>query len=198
MRRLDSFEQPPLVTCILKGRLGQAVTTEPMEIHAWSPAAALGIIRCNYPHFQDELLAAEERGVAYRIVRVWDNYELDEDDLFKPTGTATITIEPIPMGSGGGFGKVILGAALVVASFYTGGAASSLFLSTGLALGTQGIAEIISPQPPTPGTEEERKQSALFDGAGGAAEDGDPIFLHYGFGWLSGKVLSASTTTDDL
>jgi predicted phage tail protein len=196
MRDLSTIQEPPTITCRLKGRLGKAITTEPMPIKAWSPAGAIAIIRCNYPDFEYELISAEERGIAYRVQCGQIQIER-EVDLLNPVGSVDMVIEPVPMG-GGGFGKALLGAAMITASFYTGGTFSSLLLSTGISLGATGLAQIIAPQPKTPNTEEERKRSALFDSAGGAAEDGDAVFLHYGQGWISGKVLSQSITVDDL
>lgn len=188
--------EAPLVQVQLRGHLATELTGELLSLRAWSAAAAIRLIRCNYPMFDEIVYKAQERGVAY-LVSCGDRILEKIEDLQDPIAAKILTISPMLAGSGG-FGKALLGAALIVGSIYTGGTLSAVLLSTGVSFAATGIAQVISPQPTTPKTEEDRKRSALFDSAAGEASDGDAVFLHYGKGWVSGKVLSQSITTEDI
>jgi len=137
-----------------------------------TPVDAIRLLTINYPEFGKDLLESGEKGVAYKVIQSETEFELE--DMLLPLGSKDLIIAPVITGSGSGFGKVILGVALIGLAVYTGGiglgasgfsvgaggatlggatlsasAASAIAIggNIGIALTLGGISQMLSPQP---------------------------------------------------
>lgn len=119
-----------------------------------------------------------------------------------------VRIVPVPTGSkSGGLFQVVLGAVMMVAAFYTGGAslaamgafASSAFMMGG-AMVLGGVMQMISPQQGGMKMEAqsaENKPSYAFGGAVNTTAAGYPVCLPYGYRTVGGAVFSAGSYAED-
>jgi predicted phage tail protein len=154
---------------VLRGELGKQFG----RIHEFdlnTPAEAIRALCANFEGFQQALVSSAERGVGY-MVQVGKGAINIEEELHNPTGRfEDISITPVLVGAGGGFGQIAAGVALVAASFLFPGAglfgagfgvfgplapATIATLTTvgtvtsaiGAALILSGTAQLLSPQP---------------------------------------------------
>ena len=132
-----------------------------------TPVDAIKLLCINHPEFQKELIESGEKGIGYKVVQAGAEFELE--DMLLPFGSNDLIITPVIAGSGRGFGKVLLGAALIGLAFATGGsslaftgagftggatigsfAIGAMAGNIGIALALGGVAEMLSPQPEGP------------------------------------------------
>jgi predicted phage tail protein len=138
-----------------------------------TPVDAIKLLCINHPEFQKELIESGEKGIGYKVVQAGAEFELD--DMLLPFGSNDLIITPVIAGSGRGFGKVLLGAALIGLAVATGGVSlgvtgfagtaaaiplSSAYVATtaaiaiagnvGIALALSGVSQMLSPQPEGP------------------------------------------------
>ncbi|EKG5461770.1 tail assembly protein [Salmonella enterica] len=134
------------------------------------------------------------------------NVSLNNDSAWRCA--REVRIIPVPTGSkSGGLFQVVLGAVMMVAAFYTGGAslaamgafASSAFMMGG-AMVLGGVMQMISPQQGGMKMEAqsaENKPSYAFGGAVNTTAAGYPVCLPYGYRTVGGAVFSAGSYAED-
>lgn len=144
-------------TVRLLGDLGQRYGVEHKYTNLRTPAEAIKLLCVNHPELQQELITAHEHGIGYRVIQA--ETDLDYPDLRLPIGQHDLIVAPVIAGSGGGVGRILIGAALVAGAFFTGGAtigllglAAPIAVSTALgAIGASlilgGVSQLLSPQP---------------------------------------------------
>ncbi len=144
-------------TVRLLGELGQRYGVEHRYTNLRTPAEAIKLLCINHPELQRELITAHEHGIGYRVIQA--ETDLDYPDLRLPIGQHDLIVTPVIAGSGGGVGRILIGAALVAGAFFTGGAtigllglAAPIAVSTALgAIGASlilgGVSQLLSPQP---------------------------------------------------
>lgn len=120
-----------------------------------------------------------------------------------------VRIIPIPTGSkNGGMFQIVVGAVMMVAAFYTGGAslalmgtfATSAFMMGG-AMVLGGVMQMISPQQGGSKMEvqsSKNKPSYAFGGAVNTTAAGNPIPVPYGYRTVGGATLSAYSVAEDM
>ena len=137
-----------------------------------TPVDAIKLLCINHPEFQKELIKSGEKGIGYKVVQAGAEFELE--DMLLPFGSNDLIITPVIAGSGRGFGKVLLGAALIGLAIAlpgsnavwgaagglgfgaTNAAGAAIFSgyalagNIGIALALGGVAEMLSPQPEGP------------------------------------------------
>ncbi len=171
----------------LLGELGQLFGRE-FEFFVNSPAEVIQALVANFgdrltKYFYD----SEEQGVVWRVVTELPE-GISSDELMLPAQERCI-IAPIPVGKGGGFGRVLLGGALLVGSFFMPatigvfGATISSFsvglLGASLILG--GIHQMLSPVPKQPKKNDaQRADSFLINTNADTRYQGDAIPVGYG------------------
>ena len=147
------------------------------------------------------------------------NYAVDESELCHPIGQEDIHFIPVIAGAGRGFGKVLLGAALIGLVFMTGGAtitkaaglefhATALvgaFLNKSIAyvgayLVLSGVSEMLFPMPKPPDfeSEENPRLSFSFGGTQQTGRAGTPVTLVYGEIFTVSVVISGSIDTEQV
>ena len=132
-----------------------------------TPVDAIKLLCINHPEFQKELIESGEKGIGYKVVQAGAEFELE--DMLLPFGSNDLIITPVIAGSGRGFGKVLLGAALIGIAIASGGAGwgaggavfgfgsttgtfslAAMAGNVGIALALGGVSQMLSPQPEAP------------------------------------------------
>ena len=184
----------------LYGPLAKFLGKRVLKADVSNAAEAVQFLVVNWPelekHMHDQYYRVEVAGT-----------DLHVDELHYPAGADDIKIVPCVAGAGGGWGKVILGAALIGLAFATAGASvaaagglmsvkgwaaasyltkAAIYMGAGLVLG--GVSQLLSPVPKTPEFEEDPQNSFYFSGVVNSARPGTPVPVCYG------EVLTGSTT----
>ncbi|WP_186077598.1 tail assembly protein [Burkholderia gladioli] len=190
-------------TIRLYGVLGTKFGRE-FRLAVSSTAEAVRALDVIVPGFRAFMLNAKDNGMAFAVFNGRRN--LAEDELQHPVGDENIRIAPVLMGSkSGGFFQIILGAALIGASFIPGvnaalwSGASTMFLGLGASMALGGVIQMLSPQTsglaaasgPNNGT------SYYFNGPVNSASQGDCVSVVYGEMLVGSKVISSGIYADD-
>jgi len=145
------------------------------------------------------------------------NYAVDESELSHPIGKEDIHFIPVIAGAGRGFGKILLGAALIGLSFFSIGTSAGLgvgfakgfakvgFIQKGLAglgaaLVLQGVSEMLFPLPKPIEfeSEEDPRLSFSFGGTQQTGRAGTPVPLVYGEIFTGSVVISGGIDTEQV
>ena len=186
----------------LYGQLAEFVGRKVIEADLSSAAEAVRMLIANFPEL-DRHMADQN----YKVL-VGDG-ALTLDDLHDPVGREDIKIVPVIAGAGGDIGRILVGAALIGASFIPG-------LQTALVFGTQvstiagtlggalvlgGLANIISPVPGLPqgpDTAQDPRKSFSFSGIQNTSRGGTPVPIVYGKTLTGSVVISAGIDTEQV
>jgi predicted phage tail protein len=137
------------------------------------------------------------------------SYDLLAEELHDPAGQQEIKIVPVMAGAGA-VGRILLGAALIVGAFFTGGATigllglaaplavKSVLLFAGVSLALGGVAQLLTPTPkiPTgPDTQNDPRKSYSFSGIQNTSRQGVPVPIVYGETIVGSVVISAGIDT---
>jgi len=203
--------------------------------HKWSMNISdygeiIRLIDCQREGFRKYLIESEENEIGFVIQRA-DEYINDEVELLLSLNNEDIIITAIPLGAGstgnqkGGFmgtafGKIILGATLVLIGYYlpqvfgsmvnfgggmgvkagvTSAWVSSAWATTlggmmmtvGTSLMMQGVEQYLTKDP----VSANQKDGYLFDGGTNTIAQGQPVPLLYGELLIAGTPISATMTT---
>ena len=194
----------------LYGELATFVGHKEFEIQVHSLPQAISFLVNNFPEVEKYM------NPKHYLVKV-GNYEITENEIHDPIGQQDIHIIPVISGAGGDtFNTILLGAALIGASFFFPGA--GLFGTTGLlgagAAGTgigtligtgisaigaglilQGIGNILYPvEDPT--FEDNPQISFNFAGTQNTARAGTPVPIVYGEIFTGSVVISGDVDTE--
>lgn len=135
------------------------------------------------------------------------NINHDDEDAFRVA--KEVRIIPVPSGSkSGGLFQIVLGATIMAAAFFTGGAslaamgalASSAFMAGG-AMVLGGVMQMLSPQQGGVKMEmqsSKNRPSYAFGGAVNTTAAGYPIPLPYGDRTVGGSIWSAGSYAEDI
>lgn len=200
-----SAQKPKLKTVLLYGELGQKFG----RVHRMAVATAGEAVRAlcvNHKGFEQHVTASP---AGYRV-RYSDELVADPRDLHNPAGPGTIRIIPVMAGAkSGGLGQLLVGAALIGFAWWNplgwsaigfmGTTVGAAMTSVGVSLALGGIAQMLAPQPKTPGISErpENKPSYLFDGAVNTTAQGHPVPIGYGRMMVGSAVISAGIYVEE-
>lgn len=173
-------------------------------------AEAIRALCANFKEFEQWLLGSEQRGVGYKVfVR---KSQIGVDELHNPA-SKEITIAPVLIGSKDSFFKVILGVALVAASFFLPGMTyfsafssfgidlSAIAFGVGVSLALGGVSQMLAPTPPKTGgsgTGNDKDPSYQFNGAVNTSAQGLPVPIGYGRLIVGSAVISAGLKAQEL
>lgn len=175
-----------------------------------SPAEAIRALCANHGTFYSFLASSEQRNVGYQVI-------IDDDDIGENTDRLPLPfsrdmhIVPVIGGGKSGFLGIVLGVALIAASFFLPaapliaglGAASPSFASIAFGVGASlflgGVSGLLAPQPKaTAGQAEVRNlPSYTFNGPVNTTAQGQPVPVGYGRMIVGSAVISAGITADD-
>ena len=199
----------------LYGELAKFVGHKEFEVKADTLAHAVSFLINNFEGIEKYMSPKHYQ------VKV-GNYAVDESELSHPIGKEDIHFVPVITGAGRGFGKILLGAALIGLSFISFGGAPGLgaafkggfsaanfanvgFISKGLAglgaaLVLQGVSEMLFPLPKPPSfeSEEDPRLSFSFGGTQQTGRAGTPVPLVYGEIFTGSVVISGGIDTEQV
>lgn len=150
------------------------------------------------------MLASRRKGVAFAVFIGRRN--IGEGDLALPTGADEIRIAPVLTGSKrGGLFQVVLGAALIAASFIPGlnavawSGASAFLGVTGASLALGGVVQLLSPQQSGLSVKDSPDNGASynFNGPVNTQAQGNPVGVLYGEMIVGSAVISAGIYAED-
>lgn len=189
-------------TIILLGELGKKFGRK-HRLDVGSAAEAIRALCANFKEFRQFVASSAERNVAYRVINVRE--DISEQELHHPVGH-TIVFAPVVIGANflKKFGMAILGAVLIVASFFLPPLAlvgtatlASVTFTIGVSLVLGGVAQLLAPTPKTPGSEE-NTASYVFNGPVNTSAQGATIPVGYGRMIVGSAVISAGIKSEDV
>lgn len=192
-----------LRTIRLYGKLGAAFG----RVHQFvcnDTAGAVRALCAMVPGFQRFLLESKDNGLGYAVFIGKEN--IGEKSLNAPAGDEDIRIAPVILGSGrGGFFQIVLGAALIGASFIPGlnaalwAGASSLFMGVGVSMVLGGVSQMLTKQPKgVVGVEApDNGASYNFNGPVNVTAQGNPVPEFYGQGIVGSVTVSGDMYSED-
>ena len=194
----------------LYGELAEFVGHKEFEVKADTLASAVSFLVNNFEGI-DRFMNPK-----YYQVKV-GNYAVDESELSHPIGQEDIHFVPVITGAGRGFGKILLGAALIGLSFLPIGTSAGLgvafskglakvgFIQKGLAglgaaLVLSGVSDMLFPLPKIEDfeSEEDPRLSFSFGGTQQTGRAGTPVPLVYGEIFTGSVVISGSIDTEQV
>lgn len=161
-------------------------------------AEAIRALSANFKGFEQYMCTAHQDNVGFKVF-VGKSSLKEAQEVHNPSSQSdVIRIVPIIAGSKSAFGRILIGAVLVVASYFTGGAASSIFFNLGVGLALGGVAQLLSPPPKTPDTPgSSNKTSGVFGGPVNVSAQGAAVPVGYGRMIVGSVVVSAGIETHE-
>ena len=202
----------------LYGELAEFVGHKEFEVKADTLASAVSFLVNNFEGI-DKFMNPK-----YYQVKV-GNYAIDESEIYHPIGKEDIHFIPVISGAGRGFGRILLGAALIGLAFIpfagsgTGlgmlfgkgpvfgihklgqvGMLSKALAGVGGALVLSGVSEMLFPLPKFDNfdSEEDPRLSFSFNGIQQTNRAGTPVPIVYGEIFTGSVVISASVDTEQV
>lgn len=183
-----------LKTIKLYGVLGKKFGKE-FKLAVESTREAVKALSVQVPGFEQFMLNAHEQGLAFAIFQ--DDENISEDQIDFDTGANVIKIVPKVMGAGGNGGvlQLVLGAVLIVAGFWTGGATSNLgiaLIGAGAGMVVGGIAQMLTPKVDAQDQNQDgNRANKGFGGAVTTIAQGNPVPILYGQREVGGFIVNA-------
>jgi predicted phage tail protein len=193
----------------LYGHLKEITGSSSFKAKVSNTAEAVRFLISNFPTLEQEMANQ------YYRVSV-NNLDIDKTELYDPIGISEIKIIPVVAGSGRGFGKILLGAALIGLSFisfggapglgaaFKGGFTAAKFAEVGLiskslayvgaSLVLSGVADLFTPQV---SPEAEDPLSASFSNTVNTTLATVPLPIVYGEYIVGSVVISGAIETAD-
>jgi len=193
----------------LYGELAEFVGHKEFEIQVDSLAKAVSFLVNNFPQVEKFM------NPQYYQVKV-GNYAVDQDEIHHPIGQEDIHIVPVISGAGRGFGKVLLGAALIAGAFFlpgslgvtgfnlttglSGGFLGQTMVYLGASLAIMGVSEMLFPVPKPPEfkSEQDPQLSYNFSGTQNTSRAGTPVPIVYGEIITGSVVISGAIDTQQV
>ena len=196
----------------LYGELAKFLGQKTFEAEVNNAAQAIRFLVVNFPKLEKHMSDRH-----YKVIL--DDWELKEKELHYPSGTNDIKIVPVVGGAGGNFGQVLLGAALIGASFMFPGAGmfgtTSFFGQTAVAggfltkVGTitsvigaslvlNGISQMLTPVETIPESSQDPRRSFNFSGIQNTSKAGVAVPVIYGRTMTGSVVISANITNEQV
>ena len=194
----------------LYGELAKFVGHKEFEVELNTVGKAVSFLIHNFPEVERFM------SPKYYQVKV-GNYDIDENELDYPIGQEDIHFIPAISGAGRGFGKILLGAALIGASFFSFGTSAGLgvafskgFAKVGLiqkglfgigaALALSGVSDLLFPLPKPQefNSEEDPQLSFSFSGVQNTSRAGTPVPIVYGEIITGSVVISSAVDTNQV
>jgi predicted phage tail protein len=185
----------------LYGQLAKFIGERKFLAEVASAAEAVRFLVANYPQLETHMADGQ-----YRVLV--GKRDIDCDELHHPSGDKE-EIRIIPVIAGAGVvGRIILGAALLVAAFaipgfaaWAGPTAYSLVVGVGASLFLGGVAQLLTPVPKVPSgndSQDDPRRSYSFSGIQNTSRQGVPVPICYGEVLVGSVVISAGIDFDQV
>lgn len=172
-----------------------------LDVH--SVRDAVNALCAMKPGFEKFLRTGEERGLVFSVFCGKRNAGAQEFDL-QGSDQSDIRIVPLIQGSKqAGLFQVVLGVALIIGGFFTGGTTTNMgvaLLAAGAAVGIGGVVQMLSPTASNSvaaKNEDGNNPSYGFGGAVTTVAQGNPYPVLYGEREIGGAVESGGIYTQD-
>jgi len=195
----------------LYGELAEFVGHKEFEIQVDSLAKAVSFLVNNFPQVEKYM------NPQYYQVKV-GNYTVNEEEIHHPIGQEDIHIVPVISGAGRGFGKILLGAALIAGAFFlpasipggaakftlkaglSGGFIAKSMVYVGASLAIMGVSEMLFPMPKPKEfkSEQDPQLSFSFSGTQNTSRAGTPVPIVYGEIVTGSVVISGAIDTQQV
>ena len=194
----------------LYGQLAEFIGHKEFEIKVNSVSQAVSFLIHNFPEVERFM------SPKYYQVKV-GNYDIDESELGYPVGQEDIHFIPAISGAGRGFGKILLGAALIAGAFLIpglpggvatfsmkaglgGGFLAKSMVYVGASLVLSGVSDLLFPlpEPQKFSSEEDPQLSFSFSGVQNTSRAGTPVPIVYGEIITGSVVISAAVDTNQV
>ena len=197
----------------LYGELAEFVGHKEFEVQVDSLQKAVSFLVNNFAGIEKYM------NPRYYQVKVGD-YAVDETEILHPIGQEDIHFVPVITGAGRGFGKILLGAALIGIAFLMPVASGGLSLGAGIKAGSlakvgfmtkmvagvgaslvlSGVSDMLFPLPDIPAFEDTQdpRLSFSFGGTQQTGRAGTPVPLVYGEIFTGSVVISGSIDTEQV
>ena len=188
----------------LYGELAKFVGHKEFEVKVETVGKAISFLLHNFPGIETHM------SPKYYQVKV-GNYDINEKEIHHPVGQQDIHFIPVISGAGRGFGRILLGAALIGLSFATGAGvfgsalaknlgAISFAKNIGFALVLGGVSDLLFPlpEPQKFNSEEDPQLSFSFSGVQNTSRAGTPVPIVYGEIFTGSVVISAAIDTNQV
>ena len=192
----------------LYGQLAEFIGHKEFEIKVSSVSQAVSFLIHNFPEVERFM------SPKYYQVKV-GNYEIDKNEISYPVGQEDIHFIPAISGAGRGFGKILLGAALIAGAFMVSPALSLSakgfgiakagmltkgILYVGASLVLSGVSDLLFPlpEPQKFNSEEDPQLSFNFSGVQNTSRAGTPVPIVYGEIITGSVVISAAIDTNQV
>ena len=198
----------------LYGELAEFVGHKEFEVQVDSLPKAVSFLVNNFPQIESYM------NPKYYQVKV-GNYEIDQSEISHPIGKEDIHFVPVITGARG-FGRILLGAALIAGAFMFSPMTLGSFTAKGIAAGAtpfakigflakaslyvgtslviSGVSDMLFPLPKFEGfeSEEDPRLSFNFNGIQNTSRAGTPVPIVYGEIFTGSVVISASVDTEQV
>jgi predicted phage tail protein len=197
----------------LYGELAEFVGHKEFEVQVDSLQKAVSFLVNNFAGIEKYM------NPRYYQVKVGD-YAVDETEISHPIGQEDIHFVPVITGAGRGFGKILLGAALIGIAFLMPVASGGLSLGAGIKAGSlakvgfmtkmvagvgaslvlSGVSDMLFPLPDVPAFEDTQdpRLSFSFGGTQQTGRAGTPVPLVFGEIFTGSVVISGSIDTEQV
>jgi len=197
----------------LYGELAEFVGHKEFEVQVDSLQKAVSFLVNNFAGIEKYM------NPRYYQVKVGD-YAVDETEILHPIGQEDIHFVPVISGAGRGFGKILLGAALIGVAFLMPVASGGLSLGAGIKAGSlakvgfmtkmvagvgaslvlSGVSDMLFPLPDVPAFEDTQdpRLSFSFGGTQQTGRAGTPVPLVFGEIFTGSVVISGSIDTEQV
>jgi len=199
----------------LYGQLAEFIGHKEFEVKVNSVSQAVSFLIHNFSEVEHFM------SPKYYQVKV-GNYEIDENELSYPVGQEDIHFIPAISGAGRGFGKILLGAALIGGAFLFSPLTLGSFTAKGIAAGAtpfakigfmakaavglggalvlSGVSDLLFPlpEPQKFNSEEDPQLSFNFNGVQNTSRAGTPVPIVYGEIFTGSVVISAAIDTNQV
>ena len=193
----------------LHGKLAEFVGHKEFDVELKSVGQAVSFLINNFPQVESYM------SPNYYQVKV-GNYDIIEDEIHYPTGKDDIHFVPVISGAGRGFGKILLGAALIGLAFMlpgglaakigpggilkggiTGGFLGKAMVGIGASLVLSGVSDMLFPMPEDDFSEDPRL-SFNFSGLQNTSRAGTSVPIVYGEIMTGSIAISAAVDTNQV
>ena len=193
----------------LYGKLAEFVGFKEFDVQIKSVGEAISFLINNFPQVESYM------SPNYYQVKVGD-YDIAEEEIHYPTGQEDIHFIPVITGAGRGFGKILLGAALIGLAFMlpgglaakigkggllkggiTGGFLGKAMVGIGASMVLSGVSEMLFPMPEDDFSEDPRL-SFSFSGLQNTSRAGTSIPIVYGEIMTGSIAISAAIDTNQV
>ena len=197
----------------LYGELAEFVGHKEFEVQVDSLQKAVSFLVNNFAGIEKYM------NPRYYQVKV-GNYAVDKTEILHPIGQEDIHFVPVITGAGRGFGKILLGAALIGIAFLMPVASGGLSLGAGIKAGSlakvgfmtkmvagvgaslvlSGVSDMLFPLPDVPAFEDTQdpRLSFSFGGTQQTGRAGTPVPLVFGEIFTGSVVISGSIDTEQV